>query len=340
MTFDDDSDILVLKLHLEDIKERQEQLKGKWNEKNPPDFFVALDKYESDIKNSLICIEDAKIAQSIARAVDLDADLIREFTTEECQARHDHEMALRLRDGIQGINPEPSSPEKEVEIFRDVASSSLTHSSTSYARQADILERLYLRRHECVICNTLLKQGANISVGCPKGHVFCEECLRNLFLLSVSNEDMFPPKCCEKPIAFSLVSEHFTPYESKQFSNAKIEYSTQNRVYCFHSVCGKFIPRKESDGDQAECLNCYNKTCVHCKKAAHEGDCPADEALHKLIALAHQKNWVRFVDVEQNSAIDAVPSGKRVLAVITSRAEPSDTNLYYMSQFDGHLVSA
>ncbi|POS87159.1 hypothetical protein EPUL_003521 [Erysiphe pulchra] len=291
MTSEDDFDISILKFQLEDIQEKQ--FKGKWNEKNPPDFFVALEKFESDIKNILQSIEDAKIAQSIARAVDLDAALIGEFTTEERQARHDHEIALQLRDGIQDISPEPTSPEKDVEIFSDVASSSLTNSSSSYARQADILERLYLRRHECIICTSLLKQGANISVGCPKGHVFCEGCVRNLFLLSISNEDLYPPKCCEKPIPFSLVSEHFTSCESKKFSEAKIEYSTQNRVYCFRSECGRFIPRKESDNDQAECIHCYNKTCIHCKKAAHEGDCPADEALHKLVALADRNQWVR-----------------------------------------------
>lgn len=97
MTFDDDGGILALKLQLEDIQEKQEQLKGKWNEKSPPDFFVALEKYESDIRNILQCIEDATIAKSIARAVDLDAALIRELTTEERLARHDREIALKLR---------------------------------------------------------------------------------------------------------------------------------------------------------------------------------------------------------------------------------------------------
>lgn len=138
-----------------------------------------------------------------------------------------------------------------------------------------------------------MEQGANISVGCPKGHVFCTACLRNLFLLSISNEDIFPPKCCEKKISFSLVAEHFTPSEAKRFSNAQIEYSTQNRVYCFRSGCGCFIPRKESYSDQAECPNCYNKTCIYCKKAAHKGDCPKDESLNKLVALANQNRWTR-----------------------------------------------
>lgn len=93
----DESDILILKFQLDDIRQEKEQSKGKWNEDSPPDFFVALENFEWDIRNVVQCIEDSRIAQSIAQAVDSDAALLRDFALEERQARYDHDMALKLR---------------------------------------------------------------------------------------------------------------------------------------------------------------------------------------------------------------------------------------------------
>ena len=132
-----------------------------------------------------------------------------------------------------------------------------------------------------------------IRLDCASRHVYCRNCLRDLFVLSITDESLFPPKCCGSIIPVSLIDEKLTLEESNAFHDAETEYSTSNRVYCAQFDCGRFISMKDVVDDRAHCGACGNETCIHCKREAHHGDCPADEALQNLIAYAAEEHWQR-----------------------------------------------
>lgn len=116
--------------------------------------------------------------------------------------------------------------------------------------------------------------------------------LHQIFTKSTCDETLFPPKCCRRlidvlPLAPILGADLVHLVEAK-----RIEFSTQNRVYCQSAECGVFI----KPADLGSCQNCHKKTCVSCKKAAHLGDCPEDTELRRVVKLAEQKKWRRCAE--------------------------------------------
>jgi len=61
------------------IKELQS---GKWTADSPPDFALAFDDFEAELKKALLLVEDLKFAHSIAKAVTSDAVAIEESRDE------------------------------------------------------------------------------------------------------------------------------------------------------------------------------------------------------------------------------------------------------------------
>ncbi|KAH7333296.1 hypothetical protein BKA65DRAFT_507512 [Rhexocercosporidium sp. MPI-PUGE-AT-0058] len=74
--FDDES--FALQLQLDEIEAQRELQPGKWSANNPPDFALAFDDFEAELKKALFVVEDLKFAHSIAKAVDSDALAIEE----------------------------------------------------------------------------------------------------------------------------------------------------------------------------------------------------------------------------------------------------------------------
>ncbi|TQS36985.1 hypothetical protein Golomagni_02554 [Golovinomyces magnicellulatus] len=321
-----ENEIYVLQLELEGIQEYRERSKAKWNESDVPDSYAALMEYEVEIKSALICLEDARIAHSIAQAIYSDATIIGQIEDEEHQFQQDRNYALQLESHgeISEVQTcakriESNNFGDEIEAALSISPEEIEHdsmklsssglamndswrnlnldiacSSVQYAlHQQKVLHKLFLRRYECIACTEIISPGEIISVNCTKRHVFCITCLKKTFLLSISDEMSFPPKCCGSSISFALIKNHLTENEQRNFLDAQVEYSTINRVYCSRTECGRFIVRKDLTKDQALCSECNHETCIHCKGSSHLGECPDDKALKGLISLANQNKWIR-----------------------------------------------
>ncbi|RKF63286.1 hypothetical protein OnM2_026002 [Erysiphe neolycopersici] len=233
--------------------------------------------YGAEIKNVERSRESRKISNINKPDENSRGYISRNPSIGKSQVQQDYELALEIGEELHQKDQNLWPSEKKIDNLGDTTPSSTKHS----------------RQNECNGCRELFGQDELISVGCPEVHVFCKICLKTMFRLSISKERPFPPSCCKKPIAFPLIAKHFTPTEVKQFLDAELEYQTKDKVYCYRPECGQFIPRKELDGDKAKCLLCHHQTCVKCKKAAHRGDCAADEDMQRLRALADQNKWVR-----------------------------------------------
>ncbi len=74
----------------------------------------------------------------------------------------------------------------------------------------------------------------------PCGHAYCVECLKQLFMSSMQDETLMPPRCCRKEIPIDLVQ--LTLKEIEDFNAKRLEYLTSNRLYCSQPTCSAFIP--------------------------------------------------------------------------------------------------
>ncbi|KAJ5499180.1 hypothetical protein N7453_008231 [Penicillium expansum] len=141
---------------------------------------------------------------------------------------------------------------------------------------------------ECVSCRDDQLQDDMIKTKCS--HFYCKACLVRLFQNSLRDESLFPPQCCNKPIAASekmlgsaLVQKH---------REKAIEVKDPDRTYCADSKCARYLPPTAARNRVCKCVGCGVRTCRKCKKRAHQGTC-----VYKLDALleelANSKEWQR-----------------------------------------------
>jgi hypothetical protein len=127
----------------------------------------------------------------------------------------------------------------------------------------------------------------------PCGHEYCRECLQQLFESSMTDNSLFPPRCCRSAFVLAAVRPFLTSALAKEFQQKELELSTPNRTYCCAPACSAFIPPRDIASDSASCKNCGMITCAICKNAAHDGDCPEDADLQKVLGIANDNGWQR-----------------------------------------------
>jgi hypothetical protein len=147
-------------------------------------------------------------------------------------------------------------------------------------------------RSQCVACSEYVATANAVLLSCKD--IFCKVCLKEFVLHTIKDESLFPPKCCRQLLSKPLISSVLSPEEMRTFVEAQVEYSTEKRVYCSNSNCGKFIPPARINSNQVACCrHCLTSTCCHCKKRNHSGDCPEDIELKATLALARKLGWIR-----------------------------------------------
>ncbi|KAK4210437.1 hypothetical protein QBC37DRAFT_475004 [Rhypophila decipiens] len=131
-------------------------------------------------------------------------------------------------------------------------------------------------------------------VECPCSHSYCRDCIHHLYQTSLSDETLFPPRCCREPIPITRTLGFLEKETVKQYNAKLIEFGTPNRTYCHKGSCSAFVPRELVTDDVATCPDCASKTCTVCKAAAHPGsDCPADEGIQQVLELGRTEGWQR-----------------------------------------------
>lgn len=303
---------LILTLQLEDLQnaEQTTDQKGKGRAGETSDFMVALDAYRRDLTSTAQVLKDRAMSCSIARAVLADAEAIRNLRAQEEQTASDRAMALQL----SGRNPasvkqnaQPEDPMNKELLAKlealwvgvaddkdgDGGSEPQAESSAWAASRRTGLSMSQKKTSTCVACNDNFHDFETLKCrGCT--HEYCRECLSSLFRASLTDETLFPPRCCGNPIPVDA-SRGFIGYQIiGQFEAKRIEFETpaDKRTYCHVPTCSTFIPAAAAKNNVATCVRCDARTCAVCKKAAHaNSDCPDDSSTQALLDLARAEGW-------------------------------------------------
>ncbi|GJC89677.1 putative E3 ubiquitin-protein ligase ariadne-2 [Colletotrichum liriopes] len=309
---DDETLHLLVQLQLEDLDNLKRNIKGKGRQGEISDADLAVETYESELKSRVLFASDKRMCKSIAKANQLDGSLISTLTNQEKQAAKDREVALRLSRGDR-VNENPStvttqekpSTDVEEELLRKLKSLYVStdvyddddkaESSTWAASRGTAKKTANSAIQEERQCNSCLTSYAFTNVArCPCNHEYCRDCLQMLFETSLTDESLFPPRCCGKPIPVDN-NRLFLPSKLVgEFRAKEVELSTPNRTYCHKPTCSTFIPKEFIQADIATCQRCNNKTCVMCKGASHKDqDCEQDTLTQDLLQIAAANGWQR-----------------------------------------------
>ncbi|KAK0792405.1 hypothetical protein LTS16_005096 [Friedmanniomyces endolithicus] len=329
--------------------------KGKQREGTLSDAQLALQMYTEDLASTNAVLSDRRMAQSIAMAVIRDGQAIHRSHLRDDQIARDHELARSLQSDVPAplnIDPttkeallgesdpwaDPEMLEKVTAIYMcDPASSSpsppgFVDDTDSDGTVAESSAWAARRKEDnkpkvghCVSCGDDMEFYDVARVPCD--HEYCRQCLAKLFELSMTDETLFPPRCCKNEIPLARVRFFLPPDLAKRFEATYAQLSTKNRVYCHHVRCNSFIPATAVDAsnDVATCPHCARTTCAICKGPSHTGDCPNDTALQQLVAIANTEQWQRcldckrFVELEQGCNHMTCPCGAHFCYVCGER---------------------
>ena len=99
----------------------------------------------------------------------------------------------------------------------------------------------------------------------PCKHEYCRDCIQGLFQASLTDDTLFPPRCCKQPITFG------GGVRIRSFESKLIEFDTPDRTYCSNQLCSAFIRVENILEEKATCPECSTITCTVCKSESHLG---------------------------------------------------------------------
>ncbi|KAJ3552282.1 hypothetical protein NPX13_g11156 [Xylaria arbuscula] len=335
-SIDDNSLTLIVSILSDDASNARSTAKGKQPERALSDAELALQLYTDELHRAAVYVSDRRMTRSVQGTVQTDTDILIESEWHENVARHDREMAAAQSAGRPHTHTElPANTglsENDRETWGKLASkyingdngsgsddsfngSTSTESDVQPGSSTWAASRLQisLRHGSCIAC-TERKSLEDLNQA-PCEHYYCGECLEHLFRAAISDESLFPPRCCRLDIPVPI-TRPFLPNELiNQFFEKSIESMTPNKTYCHQSACSAFIPPWKIKNRVATCIKCENMTCETCKGVLHGGDCPSDTGLQQVLEMAREA----LVNVEPSSATCAQHDGKPVDATIGTR---------------------
>ncbi|KAI2625647.1 hypothetical protein GGR54DRAFT_509014 [Hypoxylon sp. NC1633] len=309
---DDDSLGLAVTLLLEDVRQIVSFAKGKQTEGTLTDAELALQLYSEELDSAALFACDRRMSKSIQGAVQTDADALAQSEREERMAQNDHETSASILQGASqtpGTEMVDSQPlDEDLELLEKLSAIYITGVENEDLDGDDVetpladadgqpessswaASRKLHQRRSCTACSE--KTRFTDLARAPCRHEYCRDCLTQLFQGAMSDETLFPPRCCKQKIPLER-NQLFLPEELvRQFRVKAVELSTPRRTYCHRQTCSAFISPESYDGDVAVCSNCGARTCITCKGSSHPGDCPHDEDLQRVLELAQEKGWQR-----------------------------------------------
>ncbi|KAI0145151.1 hypothetical protein GGR57DRAFT_517360 [Xylariaceae sp. FL1272] len=307
-------------LLVEDAQNAIGNSKGKQAEGMLSDEDLALQLFTEELDRASLYASDRRMTRSIQSAVRADQPALVQLELEERIAANDREMVAALsagreEDDAEGpVNHGPSAAEIEIWEKLDALYITGIHDYPIDDDNSDIVEtgdsdadvenqpetsswaatrksKGPSQRRKCLACcNT--KHFTDLARA-PCGHEYCRDCLQRLFRDAMTDESLFPPRCCRQSIPVETNRLFLPAGLVHQFKAKSVEFSTPNRTYCHRPTCSTFIPLQNIDNGVALCGSCGERSCSTCKGAAHEGDCPFDQELHRVLQIARQERWQR-----------------------------------------------
>jgi len=146
-------------------------------------------------------------------------------------------------------------------------------------------------REKCAVCEEAFDERRMLHLKC--GHHYCTPCLTDWISKVYKEESLYPPECCTTEISLAQVKPLLPKLLTFDYQHKIEEYRTPSlhRIYCPQPNCGVWLPPNDPSYDQLKCHHCHHGTCKICKKVAHEGDCPDDEAAAEMRKFAKEKGW-------------------------------------------------
>ncbi|KAK0740464.1 hypothetical protein B0T18DRAFT_332669 [Schizothecium vesticola] len=307
---------LIIQAWLEDIQElsQSNDPKGKGREGGPEaNLNVLLETYREELAAAEQLLKDQSMCKSMSLAAIRDGEAIQAAMAVDDQIARDHQLAMELsghpmpsaspilpRDSNldaphQDLDDETLERLKQLFVSEkdlDDKTPQQAESSAWAASRPAQRPKAAPTTRACLACADQFPT-CDITKS-PCSHDYCRGCVRNLFTLALTDETLFPPKCCGQPISIDSVRAILTPELRGQFAAKKIEFETPNRTYCHRPTCSAFIPLQFIKGDIARCVQCRAATCAICKAASHLGtDCPDDPSTQAVLELAQQEGWQR-----------------------------------------------
>lgn len=325
---DDESAHVVLSLQLDDLNRLLDSSAHVKDHVNVSDGRIALVSYRDELAARLCFLQDRRMGRSIARAVLHDESTLRQVISQENSAVRDRNLACSMSGARNGSRPPPiidltdsvddlvmtgfaqlnSALPEEPDLMEvdmpphrtPVQRSRPTHDTLSHSAKSPFGRVQSLQYREsvlgvqktCVSCSEHVSYFA--AVYAPCGHDYCQHCAKQLFLNSMRDESLFPPRCCRQAIPLAAIDVFLTAEFTKYFEEKAVEYLTPNRLYCAWPTCSAFIPPAKINGDIAICPKCDFWVCTMCKGHTHQGrDCPKDAGLNALVSTATEEGWQR-----------------------------------------------
>lgn len=310
---DHETATLIAQLQREDVEALISGSKGKQKEGQLTDSQLALQLCLEDLNLFDLTHVDHQMACSVASAVVDDCFLIEDALNAEDQAREDHELALRIHNASDGeliqVDSTPRAAYEEELDGETLARIQARRFADMYGLRnppwgCDSQPRAESSRwaasrkpvslHDMIRCVACSDEAPWFdTVAAPCGDVYCAECLSTLFETSITDESLYPPRCCRQTIPFNRAKEFLNARVIECFTAKREELDTKNRIYCHAPSCSTFIPPSAIANDVGTCPSCARTTCTMCKAAQHYGDCPEDGALQDLINTANAEGWQR-----------------------------------------------
>ena len=312
---DDASAELILQLQLIELEDLNAGKPGKQKEGHRDDADFAAELFQQSLEALRTSLSDRRMTKSIANAVQADGGLLARTTLEEETACEDHKFAHRLNGSkvTSEVHLQPESIDDNIlsKLVGSFVSEDLGHAldlrhnleSEGHDNHCEPENSAWagLRRRrqdsgnlnrQCEACREP-KEYIDL-IAAPCRHEYCRDCLRGLFDASLTDESLFPPRCCRTPIPIKDVGIFLTKELKQKFEDKKVEFGTPNRTYCSRPLCSVFIVSENIIEDTAVCPECFTQTCTMCKSEAHAGaDCPNDTALQGVLDLADENGWQR-----------------------------------------------
>lgn len=119
-------------------------------------------------------------------------------------------------------------------------------------------------------------------------HNYCHECVYELVQAALVNDHLHPVRCCDTLIPLDWEALKVPQETINKYNGRKGEIEARETTNCYRNTCRAPIHPQYIQYDEALCTKCWGHTCVHCKKATHEGlacgvrESQGEQRLHDL----------------------------------------------------------